>query len=191
MAALLRIPLVLLLSLGACAVDQAPESSDERADSNEVIDYRRPEAPTIIEFDESGSATTAQSLAFGHCDEAETGDDGSIDISCPQKWSELAWLSIPRRSTEALMAEGKTHLNFDLAILGATIEGESVRFGLRSVDEEGNKTKVLTENNLFDGSSVELELAASEYEIFIARAANQFLSWPNSAIEIELATTAE
>jgi hypothetical protein len=190
----LRLPLLLLLSLGACAVDGASDPADpadERADDDEVIEYRRPDAPIVLDFAAEQMVTSSHSIAFGHCEEAQIGEDDAIEISCPQKWSELAWLRIPREVSEGLMAAGSTRLDFDLSILGATIEDESVRFGLRSVSDDGSKTTLISEKHVIDGSQLGLELDASEYEIFMARGVNQFLIWPNGVIEVELSVRAQ
>lgn len=58
----------------------------------------------------------------------EISEDGSVNIACHSKWSELAWLSNPWEVTQSLIAEGKTTLAMDVSIQNANFEDHSLRF---------------------------------------------------------------
>ncbi len=180
--------LAIMLSLGACAVDDSSMvNEEERSDLVEVIEYHKPDAPTAIEYAEGVSFSTSNhSIAYGHCSEPEPQDDGVINIDCKAKWSELTWLSFPKELAAQLVEQGQTSLTLDLGILSSTIEDESVRLSIHAVDEEGKRTKVLSESNVLDGDTLEVDLQAQEYQIFVARGKNSFLVWGNGSIEFDL-----
>lgn len=184
-----------LIVLGACTTDSEEGfPSDDRSDSTEVIEYRRPEAPTPIEVAPE-PATTALELAYGHCDPAVVDDDGAITINCESKWSEMAWLSISKETTEALVNAGKTRMAIDLSVSNATIADsivvESVRFAIRSIDDAGEKTIVFNKLNVLDGESIELDIAATEYEILFARAANSVWRWEDGVVNVDLTVSVD
>ncbi len=192
MTTVTRLALIALLSLGACAVEDGLEASDERADQGEVIAYQRPDAPTMIEFSDSESASKSpHSIAYGHCSAPQEEDDGSITIDCNEKWSELAWLSISRDMSQGLVARGGTKLSFDVSVRSSTADNDSVRLSVHSVDENGNSVKVASVGNVFDGDAIAVDLDAAEYHVYMARGENTFLVWQNGSIEVELTARVE
>jgi hypothetical protein len=176
-----------LLSLGACAVDDGSMSSDEKADISEVIAYHRPDAPTMIEFSATEAAPmSSHSIAFGHCETPVEGDDGSINIDCNEKWSELAWLSVSTDMSKGLIAKGATKLSFDVAVKNSTADTDSIRLSVHAIDENGRSFKVASEGNVFDGDAIAVDLDIAEYHVFMARGENNFLVWHNGSIEVDL-----
>lgn len=192
MSILTRFALVSLLALGACATEPEADFTDERADANEVITYQRPEAPTEIEFaGDASSSESSLSISYGHCDEATTDEDGAIQINCPEKWSELAWLSISKETSQRMIDQGHTSLQFVVAVKDSTNEAESVRFGVHAISDDGTRTKVASEGNVFDGEYLAVTLEPVAYHVYMARGVNQSLIWNNGFIEVDLLIGAE
>lgn len=187
-----RLAFVALLALGACAVDEVSMSSDEKADSSQVIAYHRPDAPTMIEFSTAEAApTSSHSIAFGHCETPTEGDDGAINIDCNEKWSELAWLSISKETSEGLIAKGATSLSLDVSVTTSTADTDSVRLSVHAIDANGRSFKIASEGNVFDGDAIAVDLDIAEYHVFMARGENNFLVWHNGSIEVDLTTRFE
>jgi hypothetical protein len=146
----------------------------------------------MIEFSDAASASTSShSIAFGHCDAPQEGDDGAINISCNDKWSELAWLSISKDMSQSLLDSGVSQLSFDLAVKNSTAERDSVRLSVHATDDFGKSTKIASEGNVFDGDAVTIDLNASEYQVYMARGENNFLVWHNGSIEVDLTARSE
>lgn len=161
-------------------------SSDERSDAVEVIEFQQPDAPTALDFDDqTHSASSSQSISFGHCDEPVE-EDGVININCEQKWSELTWLSISKEDSQALLDAGEQKLHLDLAVRSFTEIPDSVRFSVHAVAEDGSKRRMISEGNVFDGESLELDLEATEYYVYMARGVNTYWAWHNGSIEVDL-----
>lgn len=187
-----RMLLVSLVSLAACAAEDGSSPSDERADTTQVIKFHRPDAPTIIELSAADdAATSSHSISFGHCDEAQTGEDGVINIDCNEKWSELSWLSLSKEDAQSLVDQGQRTLSFDISVTDSTADRDSVRFSIHAVAEDGSSMKLLSKGNVFDGESMAIDLEATEYHVFMARGENSSLIWHNGSIEVDLSASTQ
>ncbi len=183
--------LTTLIGLGACAAEEGSAPNDEQADTTEVIEFRIPEAATDVDFGSSSSVTEfGQSIAYGHCNPSETDEDGTINIDCPSKWSEVAWFHVSQEQVRALMEDGHGGLDFRLTIEETLIPNDDLRFSVHEVAEDGTKRKILSEPNLGDGETASIALDDVAYEIYLARGENSALIWANGAIEFSIAAEA-
>ncbi|MCP4447684.1 MAG: hypothetical protein GY811_20460 [Myxococcales bacterium] len=185
--------LATLISMGACVAEDefVPSDNEEQADISETVEFRVPDVPTSIEIGpESTTVTNNQSIAYGHCNPAETGDDGVIRIDCPAKWTEVAWLHVSLEQSRELMAQGYTALDVQLAVDSSTREGDSLRISAHEVNETGAKRKLLSEPNVSDGESIEIPLGDTAFDVYLARGVNSIRTWQTGTIEFTVTTAA-
>lgn len=182
---------LLATTTAACGSSEDQTAPDEeQADSNEVIEFRLPDAPTEVSLESGVLTAMGQSIAYGHCDPSTTDDTGAITINCPQKWSEVAWFRISRADVEELIASGNGGLDFTLDVRDTTLYGDTVRFSVHEVAEDGSKRKVLSQPNLAHEATESIALDAIAYEIYVARGENSFLLWNQGTIEFSVSATA-